>query len=195
MYNCQNGHNWQLPVWPKSAVYTVSQGNYATVGSAHSGERWMSRPFVHSGNLNFKHTVTNDFVFHNAWKRIICHFITQRTCCWRDHSQCCLCPHYDFHLPPSTEGFLIHLSPLWQLPLWQLPLFPSVAQFPCICNHFNTEYAGTVKCHNICKRHISIGTGIKLNKPVFSTLFQWHKYCNCFRMYIWRNCAKIVSKF
>ena len=41
-------------------------------------------------------------------------------------------PSFDFHLPPCTEGFLIHLSPLWQLPLWQLPLFPSVAQFPCI---------------------------------------------------------------
>ena len=40
-------------------------------------------------------------------------------------------PSFDFHLPPCTEGFLIHLSPLWQLPLWQLPLFPSVAQFPC----------------------------------------------------------------
>ena len=37
-------------------------------------------------------------------------------------------PSFDFHLPPCTEGFLIHLSPLWQLPLWQLPLFPSVAQ-------------------------------------------------------------------
>ena len=44
-------------------------------GICHSGERWMmSRPFVHSGNLNFKHTLTNGLVFHNAWKRIICHF-------------------------------------------------------------------------------------------------------------------------
>ena len=41
-------------------------------------------------------------------------------------------PSFDFHLPPCTEDFLIHLSPLWQLPLWQLPLFPSVAQFPCV---------------------------------------------------------------
>ena len=41
-------------------------------------------------------------------------------------------PSFDFHLPPCTEGFLIHLSPLWQLPHWQLPMFPSVAQFPCI---------------------------------------------------------------
>ena len=36
-------------------------------------------------------------------------------------------PSFDFHLPPCTEGFLIHLSPLWKL-----PLFPSVAQFPCV---------------------------------------------------------------
>ena len=41
-------------------------------------------------------------------------------------------PSFDFHLPPCTEGLLIHLSPLWQLPLWQLPLFPSVAQFPSV---------------------------------------------------------------
>ena len=41
-------------------------------------------------------------------------------------------PSFDFHLPPCTEGFFIHLSPLWQLPLWQLPLFPSVTQFPCV---------------------------------------------------------------
>ena len=45
-------------------------------------------------------------------------------------------PSFDFHLPPCTEGFLIHLSPLWQLPLWQLPLFPSVAQFPCIWYYY-----------------------------------------------------------
>ena len=38
-------------------------------------------------------------------------------------------PSFDFHLPPCTEGFLIHLSPLWQLPLRQLPLFPSVTHF------------------------------------------------------------------
>ena len=38
-------------------------------------------------------------------------------------------PLFDFHLPPCTEGFLIHLSSLWQL-----PLFPSVAQFPCVAS-------------------------------------------------------------
>ena len=36
-------------------------------------------------------------------------------------------PSFDFHLPPCTEDFHIHLSPLWQL-----PLFPSMAQFPCV---------------------------------------------------------------
>ena len=55
-------------------------------------------------------------------------------------------PSFDFHLPPCTEGFLIHLSPLWQLPLWQLPLFPSVAQFPCVPRLFffigNMVYQG-----------------------------------------------------
>ena len=47
-------------------------------GNCHSGKRWMSRPFVHSGNWNVKHTLSNVLVFHNAWKRIICHFITWR---------------------------------------------------------------------------------------------------------------------
>ena len=36
-------------------------------------------------------------------------------------------PSFDFHLPPCTEDFVIHLSPLLQL-----PLFPSVAQFPSV---------------------------------------------------------------
>ena len=49
-------------------------------------------------------------------------------------------PSFDFHLPPCTEGFLIHLSPLWQLPLWQLPLFPSVIQFPCVGNCDITKF-------------------------------------------------------
>ena len=44
-------------------------------------------------------------------------------------------PSFDFHLPPCTEGFLIHLSPLWQL-----PLFPSVAQFPCVVRKMKTEF-------------------------------------------------------
>ena len=35
----------------------------------------------------------------------------------------------------------------------------------------------------------------KLNAPFFSTLFQWGKNWNCFQMYIWRNCAKIVCDF
>ena len=48
-------------------------------------------------------------------------------------------PSFDFHFPPCTEGFLIHLSPLWQLPLWQLPLFPSVAQFPCVPLHVSRK--------------------------------------------------------
>ena len=101
-------------------------------GNCHSGERWMIRPFVHSGNLNFKHTLTNDLVFHNAWKRIICHFYNIKDMLLTGPFAMLSMPSFDFHLPPCTEGFLIHLSPLWQLPLWQLPLFPSVAQFPCV---------------------------------------------------------------
>ena len=31
-------------------------------------------------------------------------------------------PSFDFHLPPCTEGFLIHLSPLWQLSLWRVAI-------------------------------------------------------------------------
>ena len=55
-------------------------------------------------------------------------------------------PSFDVHLPPCTEDFLIHLSPLWELPIWQLPLFPSVAQFPCV-EHESDDLAGnTVSC-------------------------------------------------
>ena len=35
----------------------------------------------------------------------------------------------------------------------------------------------------------------KLNVSFFSTLLQWDENCICFQMYIWRNCAQIVSKF
>ena len=56
-------------------------------------------------------------------------------------------PSFDFHLPLCTEGFLIHLSPLWQLPLWQLPLFPSVAQFPCVYGDICVKISVTDKFH------------------------------------------------
>ena len=71
-------------------------------------------------------------------------------------------PSFDFHLPPCTEGFLIHLSPLWQLPLWQLPLFPSVAQFACVQGTLNRYFGGkewhfitsrVVKGHTISRAH------------------------------------------
>ena len=65
-------------------------------------------------------------------------------------------PSFDFHLPPCTEGFLIHLSPLWQLPLWQLPLFPSVAQFPCVGLHRILVYLE-------CTENIPANTLLKLN--------------------------------
>ena len=98
-------------------------------GNCHSGEWWMSRPFVHSGNLNFKHTLTNDLVFHNALKmyHLSLYNIKKGHVVDGDHFAMLSMPSFDFHLPPCMEGFLIHLSPLWQLPLWQLPLFPSVA--------------------------------------------------------------------
>ena len=98
-------------------------------GNCHSGERWMSRPFVHSGNLNFKHTLTKDLVFHNAWKHnyhLSLYNIKKDMLLTGPFAMLSM-PSFDFHLPPCTEGFLIHLSPLWQL-----PLFPSVAQFPCV---------------------------------------------------------------
>ena len=80
-------------------------------------------------------------------------------------------PSFDFHLPPCTEGFLIHLSPLWQLPLWQLPLFPSVAQFPCVTAKVSekTEFE---KSYILEKQYASIQTAmlIKLNFKLRGTL-------------------------
>ena len=65
---------------------------------------------------------------------------------------------FDFHLPPCTEGFLIHLSPLWQLPLWQLPLFPSVAQFPCaLCR---------ISGGAMTERMYRLSVGVGLSQPV-----------------------------
>ena len=67
-------------------------------------------------------------------------------------------PSFDFHLPPCTDGFLIHLSPLWQLPLWQLPLFPSEAHFPfpCVCRipyeNASRTGRGTISALNVVVR-------------------------------------------
>ena len=55
-------------------------------------------------------------------------------------------PSFDFHLPLCTEGFLIHLSPLWQL-----PLFLSVAQFPCV----QAPIFGPLDCSPIPKLKLS----------------------------------------
>ena len=49
------------------------------------------------------------------------------------------------------------------------------------------EYAGRVKCHNVCKRQVAILLVLnQLNVPFFSTLFQWDNKCNdgnCFQVY------------
>ena len=37
------------------------------------------------------------------------------------------------------------------------------------------KYAGTMKGHNICKRHVAINTGVKqTEQSIFSTLLQWN---------------------
>ena len=41
-------------------------------------------------------------------------------------------PPFEFHLPPCTEGFLIHLLPTMAIATLAIALFPSVAQFPCV---------------------------------------------------------------
>ena len=54
-------------------------------------------------------------------------------------------------------------------------------------------YAGTVKRHNVYKRHVASDSGFKLNVSFFSTLFQWDKKkCNCFQMY---NVQKLSANF
>ena len=123
------------------------RGKYHS-GNCHSGERWMSRPFVHSGNLNFKHTFSNNLVFHNAWKHHLSLYNIKKDMLLTGPFAMLSMPSFDFHLPPCTEGFLIHLSPLWQLPLWQLPLFPSGDNFPVhlyICHQNITFVKGLNK--------------------------------------------------
>ena len=134
---------WTVSIWGSHYTGKLCHRGKCHSGNCHSGERWMSRPFVHSGNLNFKHTLSNDLVFHNAWKRIICHFYNiKKDMLLTGPFAMLSMPSSDFHLPPCTEGFLIHLSPLWQLPLRWLPLFPSVAQFPCVpCTVTNYRYS------------------------------------------------------
>ena len=103
-------------------------------GNCHSGEKWMSRPFVHLSPL-FKFQAHFD-----KWFGLPQCLKTYHLSLYNIKKDMLLTgpfamlsmPSFDFHLPQCTEGFLIHLSPLWQLPLWQLPLFPSVAQFPCV---------------------------------------------------------------
>ena len=55
-------------------------------------------------------------------------------------------------------------------------------------------YDGTVKRHNLCKRHVSIDTGFKqTERAIFSMLFQWDKNWICFKF----KCIfeETVSKF
>ena len=105
-------------------------------GNCHSGERWMSRPFVHSGNLNFKHTLTNDFGLPQCLRTYhLSLYNIKKDMLLTGPSAMLSMPLFDFHFPPCTEGFLIHLSPLWQLPLWQLPV-SRWHNFPVMVNLF-----------------------------------------------------------
>ena len=128
-------------------------------GNCHNGERWMSRPFVHSGNLNFKH-FDKWFGLPQCLKmyHLSLYNINKDMLLTGPFAMLSI-PSFDFHLPPCTEGFLIHLSPLWQMPLWQLPLFPSVAQFPCV--HQVTSW-DTQALHN---RAVSLSHSITTTSP------------------------------
>ena len=57
-------------------------------------------------------------------------------------------------------------------------------------------YAGTVKCHNVCKRHAAIGTGFKQTEcTIFLHIISMELNCNCFQVNFVRNFVKTVSKF
>ena len=95
-------------------------------GNCHSGERWMSRPFV-QWQFKFQAHFDKWFGPPQCLKTYHLSPYNIKDMLLTGPFAMLSMPSFDFHLPPCTEGFLIHLSPLWQL-----PLFPSVAQFPCV---------------------------------------------------------------
>ena len=116
-----------------------SQGNYATVGSAIVAIAIVrSGGWAGPGEQAFRPQWQFEFQAHfDKWFGLPQCLKTYHLSLYNIKKDMLLTgpfamlsmPSFDFHLPPCTEGFLIHLSPLWQL-----PLFPSVAQFPCVYN-------------------------------------------------------------
>ena len=127
---------WQLflhmrPTWPTYTGKLCHRGKCHS-GNCHSGERWMSRPFV-QWQFKFQAHFDKWFGLPQCLKTYhLSLYNIKKDMLLTGPFAVLSMPSFDFHLPLCTEGFLIHLSPLWQLPLWQLPLFPSVAQFPCV---------------------------------------------------------------
>ena len=99
-----------------------TQGNYSTEGNGgncqsgdcHSGERWMSRSFVHGGKWDSNEgidniasvPVNNMYLLHVIkWQEI------RLQALWKSKTFDKVC--LKFQLPPCTKGMLIHLSLLW----------------------------------------------------------------------------------
>ena len=130
-----SGRKFELMTCRAATLYTgkLCHRGKCHSGNCHSGERWMSRPFRPQWQFKFQ-------AHFDKWFGLPQYLKTYHLSLYDIKKDMLLTglfamlsmPSFDFHLPPCTEGFLIHLSPLWQLPLWQLPLFPSVAQFPCV---------------------------------------------------------------
>ena len=135
-----------------------TQGNYATVGSAIVAIAIVGR----GGWAGLSSTVAiwiSSTLWQMIWSSTMLENVSLHLSLYNIKKDILLTgpfamlsmPSFDFHLPPCTEGFLIHLSPLWQLPLWQLPLFPSGAQFPCVpdpTEYFSANYF-FFYCHTI----------------------------------------------
>ena len=58
---------------------------------------------------------------------------------------------------------------------------------------FCAQNAGTVTCHNVCKRHVAFDT--VLNVLFFSTLFQWTKIVTAFMCIFVETMPKLSVNF
>ena len=85
---------------------------------------------------------------------------------------------------------------------YRMPLTSVMLVLPCVQLTWPSLmwsrqfYAGTVKHHNVCKRHVAIGTGFKQTEhTIFLHVSSMGLKLQLLSSALWRNYAKIVSKF
>ena len=112
-------------------VCQTTQGNCATEGNSgncqsgncHSGERWMRKLSVHSGQNENQMKGIDNIANGSCQQHVLLYVIKWQMirfqALWKTKSFVKVC--LKFKLPLWTKGLLIHLSPPWQLPLWHFP--------------------------------------------------------------------------